>query len=85
GRFFSVSMSLFALINILISYFLSLRDGRFIKYLVVSAAVQSVLIFVFHPSLPVIQGIMCGNAAVLLAGFCFLAFLGFNRKAYARV
>jgi hypothetical protein len=82
GRFFSVSMSLFALVNILISYFLSLRDGRFIKYLVISAAAQYLFILMYHASLPVIQGIMCGNAAVLLAGFCFLAF---NRKAYARV
>ncbi len=84
GRFFSISMSLFALVNILVSYFLSVRDARFIKYLVVSAAVQSAGIFVFHPRLTVIQGIMCGNAAVLLAGFCFLAFFDSSgRKAYA--
>jgi O-antigen/teichoic acid export membrane protein len=80
GRFFSVSMSLFALVNIIISYFLSVRDLRFIKYLAVSLSVQYVYILVRHGSLAAVQGTMCVNAAVLLGVFCFLAF---KRESYA--
>lgn len=71
GRLFSVSMSFFALLFILIAYFLSLKDLRFIKYLVLFTCLQFVAIFLFHRSLMQIQLILCLNAVSL-----FLIHLG---------
>jgi len=66
GRFFSLSMSLFAVVYVFIIYFIALQDFRFIKYLVVSAAAQAAAFIFFHASLVNIQQTMCLNAFILL-------------------
>ncbi len=65
GRIFSVSMSLFALLYIFISYFLSLKDFRFIKYLVFFAILQIIEISVFHSTIFQVQFIIMLNAVIL--------------------
>ncbi|MDD5044255.1 MAG: oligosaccharide flippase family protein [Candidatus Omnitrophica bacterium] len=65
GRLFSVSMSFYALIFILLSYHLSIGDCRFLKFLVISAIAQLVAINLFHGSLFTVQVIMCLNAILL--------------------
>ncbi len=65
GRLFSVSMSIFALSWLLITYFLSINDFRFIKYLVLSALSQNLVIICFHPSLIWVGVILCVNSALL--------------------
>ena len=73
GRLFSISMSLFALVYIFISYFLSLRDLRFLKYLAISALLQIIAICIFHGNLIQVQIIICVNAALLFIIISFLA------------
>jgi len=65
GRLFSISMSFFALLFILISYFLSLGDLRFIKYLVVFTLLELFAIILFHKSLVQVQLVLCANAILL--------------------
>ncbi len=65
GRLFSVSMSFFALLNILVMYLLSIHDLRFIKYLFSLAALQYLAISLRHSSLAQVQVILCANAALL--------------------
>jgi O-antigen/teichoic acid export membrane protein len=64
GRLFSVSMSFFALALILNQYFLSLKDMRFIKYIILSVCMQSLAMILFHKSLVQIQIILCINAGL---------------------
>ena len=65
GRLFSISMSFFALLYIIISYFVSLKDTRFIKYLVLFTVIQLLAIIFFHRSLMQVQIILCINAPIL--------------------
>lgn len=65
GRLFSISMSIFSLLFILITYFLSLKDLRFIKYLVLFTLVQFLAVIFYHPGLIQVQLILCLNAIVL--------------------
>ena len=65
GRLFSISMSFFALLFILISYFLSLGDLRFIKYLFVFTLLELFAIILFHKSLIQVQLVLCANAILL--------------------
>jgi O-antigen/teichoic acid export membrane protein len=65
GRLFSVSMGFFALLYILITYFLSIKDMRFIKYLVFFTGLQFLAIVLFHSSLFHIQWILCINSILL--------------------
>lgn len=65
GRMFSISMSFFALLYIFINYFLSIKDLRFIKYLVLSTFLQCLAIIIFHRSLQDIQFILCINSILL--------------------
>jgi O-antigen/teichoic acid export membrane protein len=67
GRLFSISMSFFALLYILLMYFLSVKDFRFIKYLVFFTALQLIAIGFLHKSLLQIQLVLCINAMLL---FC---------------
>ncbi len=76
GRLFSVSMSFFTLAYILITYFLSIHDTRFLKYLAVSTVLQCAAIIMFHASLVEVQLILCVNAAIL-----FFTLLSLTRKA----
>ncbi len=78
GRIFGVSMSLFALLYIFISYFLSLKDFRFIKYLVFFAVLQIAEISVFHASIFHVQFIIVLNAVILLAIHAALAYKAVN-------
>ena len=65
GRLFTVSMSFFALLNLLISYFLSKKEFGFIKYLVIFAILQLGEIALFHGNLLQIQLILCINSIML--------------------
>ncbi len=77
GRLFSISMSFFALLFILISYFLSLKDLRFIKYLILFTCLQFFAIALFHRNLLGIQLILCANAILL---FCIHLVLFYKKK-----
>ncbi|MFH0790512.1 MAG: oligosaccharide flippase family protein [Candidatus Omnitrophota bacterium] len=81
GRIFSISMSFFTLTYILITYFLSLKDLRFIKYLVISTICQVMAISLFHNSLFQIQAVLCVNSIILFFLYLKLAFLQ-HRKVY---
>jgi O-antigen/teichoic acid export membrane protein len=65
GRLFSVSMSFFALLFILIWYFLSIKDFRFIKYLVSFTLLQIFAITLFHNNLFQVQLALCVNSVLL--------------------
>lgn len=65
GRLFSISMTFFTLLFILISYFLSIKDLRFIKYLVLFTLLQVAGVNLFHRSLIQVQLVLCINAVVL--------------------
>ena len=65
GRLFSLSMSFFALLLVMITYFLSKKDLRFIKYLAFFTVLQFLAIALFHQSLVQVQVIMCINAILL--------------------
>lgn len=69
GRLFSISMTFFALCFVLINYFLSLKYLSFIKYLVISVALQFTGILIFHNSLLQVQLVLCVNSFLL---FIFL-------------
>lgn len=72
GRLFSISMVFFALMYIFVVYFLSLKDFRFIKYLVAFTTLQCLAIILFHSSLLQVQFILCINSIIL---FCIHALL----------
>jgi O-antigen/teichoic acid export membrane protein len=74
GRLFSLSMSFFALINILSTYFVSIKDLRFIKYLVLFTGLQVLAIILFHNSLIQVQLILCINAILLFSIHLILAY-----------
>lgn len=65
GRLFSVSMTFFSLLNLLIAYFLSIKDFRFIKYLAAFTLLQVLGVVLFHKSLVAVQSLLCINAALL--------------------
>jgi hypothetical protein len=65
-------MSFFALLYIFITYFLSIKDFRFIKYLVILTILQFVAIALFHKGLFYVQAILCINSILL---FCIHFFL----------
>jgi len=76
GRLFGISMSFFTATYLLISYFLSIKEFRFIKYLVASCLLQYLAIAFFHPSLFAVQFILCVNALLL---FCVNLALAYKR------
>ena len=76
GRIFSVSMSLYALVYVLLAYFLSLSDMRFVWYLVVAALLQCAGIILYHPSLFAVQALICLNSLLLFISGAYLAFRG---------
>lgn len=65
GRMFSVSMSFFTLLYILFTYFLSIKDLRFLKYLTLFTVLQCLGIILFHNNLFQVQLVLCLNAIVL--------------------
>ncbi|MBM3245888.1 MAG: hypothetical protein FJZ13_00965 [Candidatus Omnitrophica bacterium] len=74
GRLFSLSMSFFVLLYMLINYFLSIADLRFIKYLVLFTLCQFGAIILFHKSLVGVQLILCANAILLFLTHLALAY-----------
>lgn len=73
GRLFAISMSFFTLSSILIFYFLSIKDLRFIKYLVGAVLLESLAIVFFHHSLIQVQITLCLNSILVFFTFLFLA------------
>lgn len=65
GRLFGVSMSFFALLYILITYSLSIKNLHFIKYLILFTLLQSIAIILFHKDTIHIQWILCINSILL--------------------
>lgn len=74
GRLFSLSMSFFVLLYIFVSYFLSIKDLRFLKYLILSLVGQNIAIVFFHHSLFQVQLILCVNSFFLLVVHSWLVF-----------
>lgn len=73
GRLFGISMSFFSLALLLITYFLSVKDMRFLKYLIISCLCQNLAIFLFHDSLVRVQFILCINSVLLFFTLLFFA------------
>jgi O-antigen/teichoic acid export membrane protein len=65
GRLFGISMSFFTLLLILLTYFLSIKDLRFIKYLILFTLLQFLAIILFHKTLVQVQLILCINSILL--------------------
>jgi len=65
GRLFGISMTFFALLYTLSFYFLSIKDLRFIKLLVLFTILQNSAIILFHKSLINVQMILCLSAILL--------------------
>lgn len=81
GRLFSISMSFFALLYILLMYFLSVKDLRFIKYLVFFTALQLIAIGFLHKNLLQVQLVLCINAMLLFCIHLVLANISKPKKA----
>ncbi len=73
GRVFSFSMSFFALLFIFISYFLSLKDFRFLKYIIFFTLFQIFEISIFHPTIFKVQFMVLFNAISLFIIHALLA------------
>lgn len=78
GRLFGISMSFFALLFILITYFLALRDLRFIKYLLLFTLLEISAIALFHKNLAQVQIILCLNSVLLF--FIHLGLVNFKNR-----
>ncbi len=65
GRFFSINMLLFALLNILLTYNLSINNFKFIKNLIFFTILQILMIVLFHKTLTFILFIILINALLL--------------------
>ncbi|MDD2688650.1 MAG: oligosaccharide flippase family protein [Candidatus Omnitrophica bacterium] len=74
GRLFGISMSFFSLALLLITYFLSVKDLRFLKYLIVSCLCQNLAILLLHNSLVQVQFILCINSALIFFTLLFFAY-----------
>ena len=74
ARLFSISMSFFTLSYILITYFLSKRDLRFVRYLASFTLLQVSAIVLFHRNLVQVQLILCLNAILLFLIQLFLVY-----------
>ncbi|PIP20960.1 MAG: hypothetical protein COX40_01915 [Candidatus Omnitrophica bacterium CG23_combo_of_CG06-09_8_20_14_all_40_11] len=74
GRFFGVSMTFFALLYIMIAYFLSIKDLRFMKYLTLFTLLQFLTIILFRKTLVQVQLILCINSILLFFIHLFLVY-----------
>lgn len=77
GRLFSISMTFFTLLYILIVYSLSIKDLRFIRYLILFTCLEFFSIILFHKSLLQVQSVLCINAVLLF--FIHLHFVSFKK------
>lgn len=82
GRLFGISMSFFTLLFILINYFLSIKDMRFMKYLVLSALLQPLTIILFHKTLIHVQLILCINSILIFFIHLALVYKKYERKDF---
>jgi O-antigen/teichoic acid export membrane protein len=82
GRLFSVSMTFYALTFVLINYFLSIKDLRFIKYLIVCVLLQLFAITLFHNNLFQIQSVLCVNSLLLFIISYLLVFYLPDRRGH---
>ncbi len=80
GRLFGVSMSLFTLGYVIISYFLSVRDWRFLKWLSGLTGACVAALYLYHPSLLHVQLVMCAGSAVLFVLLLGLLYRGGSRE-----
>ncbi|MFH1457931.1 MAG: oligosaccharide flippase family protein [Candidatus Omnitrophota bacterium] len=74
GRLFGLSMTFFTLLYLLITYFLAIKDLRFIKYLVIGSLAQFFGIVFFHQNLVQVQAVLCVNAMFLFGIHLALVF-----------
>jgi O-antigen/teichoic acid export membrane protein len=74
GRFFSVSMSFFALTYILLNYFFSIKDWRFLKFLCLFAFLELFSIIVWHRNIFQVQFLVCLNSILLFCSGFLLAY-----------
>mgnify|MGYP006992595430 CR=1 FL=1 len=72
GRLFSLSMTFYTLLYILITYFLSIKDLRFIKILGTLTVFQLLGLVFFHQTLIQVQGVLCVSSFVLCASHFYL-------------
>lgn len=77
GRMFSLSMTFFALLFILINYLLAIKDFRFIKFLVLLTCFQTLGIILFHGNLYQVQIVLCVISILL---FSILMFFAYKKK-----
>jgi O-antigen/teichoic acid export membrane protein len=73
GRLFGVSMSFFALSYIMMMYFLSVNDTRFIPVVLGCVVLELIGILLFHQSLIQIQATLCVIAAMLFTATIVLS------------
>lgn len=69
GRLFGISMTFYALCFIMINYYLSIYNLKFIKYLIACVIIQFAAIVFFHSNLIEIQIILCLNSLLLFSFF----------------
>lgn len=74
GRLFSISMTFFAFLYILVIYLLSIKELSFIKYLILFTCLQLLAIVLFHKTLIQVQLILCINAILLFFIHLLLAY-----------
>jgi O-antigen/teichoic acid export membrane protein len=74
GRLFSVSMSFFTLLLVLVTYFLSVKDMRFIKYLTGFTILQIAGIILMHKTLVGVLLIICSCSIALFFTHLVLVF-----------
>ena len=82
GRLFGISMSFFTLLFILINYFVSIKDLRFMKYLILSALLQPLAIILFHKTLILVQLILCINSILIFFINLALVYKKHERKDF---
>lgn len=80
GRAFSLTMTFFTFVFILVTYFLSIEDMRFLVFIAAAALLQGAGIYFFHASLIQVQAVMCTTAAALFAVLLALANIPVRRK-----
>jgi O-antigen/teichoic acid export membrane protein len=82
GRLFGISMTFFSLIYILGSYFISIRDIRFLKYVALFTVLQITAIVLFHSTLRQVQSMICLNSGII---FLILLSLVNRKRAEAAI
>ena len=74
GRIFSLNMTLFAVLNVIFAYLLSINNFKFVKNLVFFTLLQLVLIVLFHHTLTNVLIVIFINSIILLFLNIWLSF-----------